>query len=82
MTEVVPDKDRDDGARDAAAAIDAVLDQRCPHMKKAFWRAVEKHYRHTIEPGHPPSAVPRAGLDDRPPFAVGQDHPQPVTRRT
>jgi hypothetical protein len=82
MTEVLQDKDRDDGARDAAAAIDAVLDQRCPDMKVAFWRAVEKHYRQTIEPGQPPSAVSRAVLDDRPPPAFGQDHPRPVMRRT
>lgn len=82
MTEVLQDGDRDDGARDAAAAIDAVLDQRCPELKMAFWRAVERHYRPTIEPGRPPSAAPRTVLDDRPPAAFGQDHPRPVMRRT
>jgi hypothetical protein len=81
MTEVLQDRDRDDGARDAAAAIDAVLDQRCPDMKMAFWRAVEKHYRQTFEPGHPPSAAPGAGLDPRPASAFGQDHLRPVMRR-
>jgi hypothetical protein len=63
MTEVCEDGNRDEGAREAAAAIDAVLDQRCPEMKMAFWRAVEKYYRHDLEPGHRPPAV----LDDHPP---------------
>jgi hypothetical protein len=49
MTDIFHEGDRDACAREAAAAIDAVLDRRCPEMKMAFWRAVEKHYRPSVE---------------------------------
>lgn len=49
MTDVFQNADCDVCAREAAAAIDAVLDQRCPEMKIAFWRAVERYYRPNTE---------------------------------
>ena len=45
ITDVLSDADRDTGARVAAAAIEAVLDERYPEVKLAFWSAVEKLYR-------------------------------------
>jgi hypothetical protein len=50
MTDVLLNADRDVCAREAAAAIEAVLDRRCPEMKVVFWSAVEKLYRLDVEP--------------------------------
>lgn len=51
MTDFLLNADRDVCAREAAAAIEAVLDRRCPEMKVVFWSAVEKLYRLDDEPG-------------------------------
>lgn len=67
MTDVFWNTDRDACAREAAAAIEAVLDQRCPEMKIAFWSAVEKHYRLDAAPKGPPSVPPKPVFDDPPP---------------
>lgn len=51
MTDFMSDEDCAACAREAAAAIEVVLDQRCPELKRAFWSAVEKRYRPGAEPG-------------------------------
>ena len=61
MADVVWSAERDACAREAAEAIEAVLDRRCPGIKVAFWSAVEKHYRlDTV----PTETSPAAGFDD------------------
>jgi hypothetical protein len=67
MIDDVSDADCDACAREAAAAIEAVLDQRCPELKRAFWSAVEKHYRLDAEIGKRPPAAPKPNLYTRPP---------------
>ncbi|MGN8094126.1 hypothetical protein [Methylobacterium sp. 22177] len=67
MIDLVPDADRDACAREAAAAIEAVLDHRCPELKCAFWGAVEKRYRLDTEPCGRLPAEPSSSLDARPP---------------
>ena len=54
-------------AGEAAAAIEAVLDHRCPELKCAFWGAVEKRYRLDTESCGRLPAEPSASLDARPP---------------
>lgn len=67
MTDLVSDAECDACAREAAAAIEAILDQRCPELKRAFWSAVEKHYRmRSGESGEPPAA-PRPTPEAWPP---------------
>lgn len=51
MTDVFSDADRDACAREAAAAIEAILERRCPEMKAAFWSAVARLYRLDVRPG-------------------------------
>lgn len=63
MTDVISDPECDACAREAAAAIEAVLDQRCPELKRAFWSAVEKYYRLETEPGGRSPAAPKPNLD-------------------
>jgi hypothetical protein len=63
VTDVLTQADRDVCAREAAAAIEAILDRRCPEMKIAFWAAVGLHYR--LDPK--PDAAPRKSLDGAPP---------------
>ncbi|MFC6791850.1 hypothetical protein ACFQE0_20960 [Methylobacterium komagatae] len=65
MTDVFQDEGCDVCAREAAAAIDVVLDQRCPELKLAFWRAVERYYRRNTEPDEGPPAAPGVNLADR-----------------
>lgn len=67
MTDVFSDAEGEACALEAAAAIEAVLDQRCPDLKRAFWSAVEKHYRPAPEPGGRSLAAPRPDLEARPP---------------
>jgi len=61
MTDILSDADRDACAREAAAAIEAALNQRCPEIKIAFWSAVERLYRLDAPPDGPLPATP--GLD-------------------
>lgn len=67
MTDLVSDAERESCAREAAAAIEAILEQRCPDLKRAFWSAVAKHYRTSPEPVGRPPAAPRSDLEARPP---------------
>ncbi|SDN82482.1 hypothetical protein SAMN05216360_111206 [Methylobacterium phyllostachyos] len=67
MTDLVSDADCDACAREAAAAIEAVLDQRCPELKRAFWSAVAKHYRMSFGQSGQPPAAPRPTPEARPP---------------
>lgn len=66
MIDPVSDADCEACAREAAAAIEAVLDQRCPDLKRAFWSAVAKHYQAGPEPGGRPPAAPRPHPEARP----------------
>ncbi len=66
MTDPVSDAQRDACAREAAAAIEAVLDLRCPEMKIAFWGAVEKLYRLDARPGGRLAADAGLNLDTQP----------------
>jgi hypothetical protein len=63
MTDVISEADRDAFAREAVAAIEAVLDRRCPETKTAFWTAVDMLYRLDSQP----RAVPRPNPDGQPP---------------
>jgi hypothetical protein len=67
MADRVSDADCAACAREAAAAIEAILDQRCPELERAFWSAVEKHDRSSPEPGAPPPAAPTPNLEMQPP---------------
>jgi len=67
MTDRGSDADCAACAREAAAAIEAVLDQRCPELKRAFWSAVEKHYRPGPEPAASPPAAPKPNRMMQPP---------------
>lgn len=70
MIDVFQHEDRDVCAREAAAAIDAVFDQRCPEMKIAFWSAVKKYYRQDTELDEGPLAASRVNLDDHRPVRL------------
>jgi hypothetical protein len=70
MTDVFQAEDRDVCALQAAAAIDAVLDQRCPEMKTAFWRAVERYYRQDTKLDERPFAAQGVDLDDHRPVGL------------
>ncbi|MGV7030493.1 hypothetical protein [Methylobacterium symbioticum] len=67
MIDVFSDADRDACAREAAEAIEVVLDQRCPDMKIAFWSAVERLYRLDALPDEPLPAAPSPSLYAQPP---------------
>ena len=67
MTDVLSQHDRDACARDAFAAIEAVLDRRCPEMKIAFWAVVDRLYRLDALQGSQPEAASRPSLDVQPP---------------
>lgn len=67
MSDDFSDEDRDACAREAAAAIEAVLDRRCPEIRSAFWSAVEKLYRRDVEAGRRPPALLRLNAYDKPP---------------
>ena len=67
MADPFSDEDRDACAREAATAIEAFLDQRCPEMKIAFWSAVGKLYRLDTPSGGPCPAPPGPTLDAGPP---------------
>ncbi|MCJ2087169.1 hypothetical protein MKK88_14410 [Methylobacterium sp. E-005] len=67
MTHLVSDAECAVLAREAAAAIEAVLDQRCPELKRAFWSAVEKHYRWGPQAGAAPPEAPKPSLEMQPP---------------
>ena len=44
MTDRLSQEGHDAHAREAFVAIEAVLEQRCPEMKVAFWKAVDMLY--------------------------------------
>lgn len=44
MFDVISESDRDAFAREAFAAIETVLDRRCPESRIAFWAAVARLY--------------------------------------
>jgi hypothetical protein len=67
MTHLLSDEESGVAAREAAAAIEAVLDQRCPELKRAFWSAVEKHYRWGPQAGAAPPEAPKPSLEMQPP---------------
>jgi len=52
--------DSDACAREAVMAIEAVLDRRCPELKRPFWNAIDKLYRLDNPPG------PRLAADPDP----------------
>ena len=67
MTDVLSQDDQAACAREAFAAIEAVLDRRCPEMKIAFWTAVDKLYRLDSSRGRQPEAASSPSPDVPPP---------------
>ena len=67
MSDVISQADLDAFARDAFAAIELVLDQRCPEMKVAFWTAVDQLYRLDRQSGREPGAAQGPDLAVRTP---------------
>ncbi len=67
MTDIPSEADRDAFARDASAAIEAVLDRRCPEMRIAFWSAVDLLYRLNTKPDTHVRPAFGPNLDLRPP---------------
>ncbi len=62
MPEAISEAEREAFARDAFAAIEAVLDRRCPEMKNAYWAAVDLLYRLDSRPGRQLGPATRPGL--------------------
>ena len=71
----IAEADGDACAREAAAAIEAVLDRRCPELKRSFWKAVEKHYRLDNEPRRRLPAAPGPSPEARTPGSFRQGLP-------
>jgi hypothetical protein len=55
--------DTDACAREARAAIEGVLERRCPELKIAFWTAVDRHYRRDA-PSGPRQGAPASPSPD------------------
>lgn len=75
MADVLWNADREACAREAAEAIEAVLDRRCPGIRVAFWSAVEKHYRLDTAPKGARPVAQAQGFDDPPPIRSRWESP-------
>lgn len=58
MTDGLSEAERHAFAREAATAIEAVLDRKCPEMKRAFWTAVDRFYQLDPPPQQRPGTRP------------------------